>query len=139
MLRFLRSLFAGGVATLADLATLACLVSMLHVAPRVASVPALLVGAVVQFMANRRFVFGSTDPRVVRQVALFALVEILALFSNAILYENAMRFVPAHHGLYAVVRLATSNLVYLAFSYPLWRFVFTESDRRRTHPPRSSQ
>lgn len=122
MLRFLRSLLAGGVATIADLATLTLLVSLLHVAPRVASVPALAVGGAVQFFANRHFVFDAKSGALARQAVLFVIVETVALLLNGVLYDHAMRVAPP--GLYVLVRLVTSNLVFVAFSYPLWRFVF---------------
>jgi putative flippase GtrA len=122
MLRFVRSLLAGGLATAADLATLFVLVSLLHLPPREANVPALLAGAAVQFFANRHFVFRARDGSLARQAMLFVVVETMALLLNGILYDRAMRLVaPA---LYAVVRLVTSNVVYVGFSYPLWRFVF---------------
>ena len=124
MLRFLRGVLAGGLATAADLVALAVLVSLVGLAPRVANVPALLLGGVTQFLANRSFVFRSRDADVVRQAALFVLVEAIALVLNAVLYEQAMRSIPAAHGLYVVVRLVTGHLVFLLWSYPLWHRVF---------------
>lgn len=122
MHRFLRSLFAGGMATLADLATLALLVSVLHLEPRAANVPALLAGAAVQFFTNRHFVFRAREGSIAKQAMLFFLVEAIALLLNGLLFDHAMRVVAP--SLYAVARLVTSNLVYVGFSYPLWRFVF---------------
>lgn len=130
MLRFLRALVAGGAATAVDLATLALLVSVLDLDPRVANVPALMAGGAVQFLANRRFVFRAQGGGLARQAALFVVVETVALALNGVLYDAAMRLVPPQPGLYALVRLATSNVVFLAWSYPLWRFVF------RTPTPR---
>jgi putative flippase GtrA len=122
MLRFLRSLLAGGVATLADLATLFVLVSLLHLAPREANVPSLLAGAAVQFFANRHFVFRAKEGSIAKQALLFFVVEAAALLLNGVLYDHAMRIVAP--SLYAIARLVTSNVVYVFFSYPLWRFVF---------------
>ena len=141
MLRFLRSLLAGGLATAVDLGTLALFVSVLHVAPRDANVPALLAGAAVQFFANRHFVFRAREGSIAKQALLFFVVEAGALLLNGLLYDQAMRLVP--ESLYAVVRLVTSNLVYVAFSYPLWRFVFrtnrtTEPWTRSPSSPRTS-
>jgi putative flippase GtrA len=110
------------MATLADLGTLAMLVSILHVDPRAANVPALLAGAAVQFFANRHFVFDAREGSLAKQATLFVLVESMALVLNGLLFHHAMRIAPP--ALYAVARLVTSNLVYLGFSYPLWRFVF---------------
>src|SRR6476661_5965847 len=122
MLRFLRSLLAGGVATFADLATLFVLVSLLHVEPRAANVPALVVGGAVQFFANRHFVFDAKAGALARQAILFLIVESIALLLNGLLFDRAMHLLS--EGLYAPARLVTSNLVFVFFSYPLWRFVF---------------
>lgn len=124
VLRFLRSLLAGGLATLVDLGVLALLVSGLHLAPRVANGPALLAGAVVAFFGNRHFAFRAGGGRLGRQALLFAIVELVALGLNGVLFDTVLRAVPAATHAYAVVRLVTTNLVYLAFSYPMWRFVF---------------
>lgn len=130
MLRFLRSLFAGGMATLADLASLALLVSVFQFEPRAANVPSLLAGAAVQFFANRHFVFRAREGSLARQALLFVVVEAIALLLNGALFDHAMRVAPA--SLYAIVRLVTSNVVFLGFSYPLWRFVFRTN--RTTKP-----
>ena len=124
MLRYLRALLAGAAATTTDLATLAVLVSLLHVDPRVANVPALVAGGVVQFFANRRFVFRSDGRGLARQAALFVVVEAIALALSGLLYEHAMRLLPSQPGLYLLVRIVTSHVVFVTWSYPLWHFVF---------------
>jgi len=117
-----RSLLAGAAATVADLAALAFLVSVAGVDPRVASLPALVAGGAVQFFGNRRYVFRAEDGSLPRQVILFLLVEAIALGLNGLFYDGAMRAVSPH--LYLAARLVTSNLVYVAWSYPMWHFVF---------------
>ena len=124
-LRVLRALLAGGAATLADIAVLALLVSLVGLSPRVASIPALAVGGVVNFLGNRHFAFRASRGSLARQAVLYALVELAALAANGILFDVVMRLLP--HGLawaYVPVRLVTSHLVFLAWSYPLWRLVF---------------
>ena len=124
-LRVLRALLAGGAATLADIAVLALLVSAFGLAPRVASLPALLVGGVVNFFGNRHFAFRASHGSLARQGVLYAVVELAALAANGVLFDVVMRFLP--HGLawaYVPVRLVTSHVVFLAWSYPLWRLVF---------------
>jgi putative flippase GtrA len=123
--RVVRALLAGGAATLSDLAVLALLVSAFGLAPRVASLPALLVGGAVNFVGNRHFAFKATRGSVVRQALLYTVVELLALAANGLLFELVMRALPP--GLawaYVPVRLVTSHVVFLAWSYPLWRLVF---------------
>lgn len=124
-LRILRALLAGGAATIADVATLALLVSVVGLAPRLASIPALIVGGVVNFVGNRHFAFRAAQGSLARQAVLYAIVELAALAANGLLFDVVMRLLPP--GLawaYVPVRLVTSHLVFLAWSYPLWRFVF---------------
>ena len=123
--RIVRAFLAGAAATLADIAVLALLVSALGVAPRVASIPALVVGGVVNFLGNRHFAFRASQGSLARQAVLYAIVELAALAANGILFDLAMRLLPSSLAwAYVPVRLVTSHLVFLAWSYPLWRFVF---------------
>lgn len=124
-LRVLRALLAGAAATLADVAVLALLVSLMGLSPRGASIPALVVGGVVNFLGNRHFAFRAAHGSLAKQAALYAIVEVAALGANGVLFDLVMRVLL--HGLawaYVPVRLVTSHLVFLAWSYPLWRFVF---------------
>jgi putative flippase GtrA len=128
MLRKLAQLLRAGIAGLAatgsDLATLAVLVSVLHVDPRLASLPALVVGGVVNFVGNRHFAFRAKDGHLGKQAAGYVAVEVVALALNGLLYDTVLRAVPGAAHVYWLVRLATSHLVFLAWSYPLWRLVF---------------
>jgi putative flippase GtrA len=122
--RFARAGVAGGVATLVDLGVLALLVSVFHLDPRVASSPALLAGGVTNFFANRHFAFRAQQGSLARQVALFSVVEVGTLVLNGVLYDTALRSIPGAAGAYWAVRLATSHVVFLLWSYPLWNKVF---------------
>lgn len=119
-----RSLVAGGAATLADLAVLAFCVGVLHLSPRAASIPALLAGGVVNFFGNRHFAFRAERGPVAAHVIGYTLVEVVALALNGFLYDLVLRSVPGAAHLYWVVRLVTSHIVFLLWSYPLWRKVF---------------
>jgi putative flippase GtrA len=124
-LRVLRAFLAGGAATLADVAVLAVLVSVIGLAPRVASIPALLAGGVVNFLGNRHFAFRATEGSLARQAVLYTMVELAALAGNGALFDVVMRLLPASLAwAYVPVRLVTSHIVFLAWSYPLWRLVF---------------
>jgi len=104
---------------------LAVLVSLVGLSPRVASVPALVVGGVVNFLGNRHFAFRASGGSLVRQALLYTVVEVAALGANGLLFEIVMRSLPASLAwAYVPVRLVTSHLVFLAWSYPLWRLVF---------------
>jgi len=120
----LRAGVAGVLATAIDLAVLTVLVSGFHVDPRVASVPALVAGGIANFVGNRHFAFRARAGSVVRQAALYTAVEVLALGYGGLLYDTALRLFPAVRPLYWAVRLVTSHVVFLTWSYPLWRRVF---------------
>jgi putative flippase GtrA len=124
-LRILRAFLAGAAATLADVAVLALLVSIAGLTPRVANIPALLVGGVVNFLGNRHFAFRASSGSLAKQAVLYTIVELAAFAANGILFDVAMRLLPANLAwAYVPVRLVTSHVVFLAWSYPLWRFVF---------------
>ncbi len=121
----LRAGAAGVLATLVDLGVLALLVSVRHWDARHASILALLAGGVANFFGNRNFAFRARHGSLARQALGYAVVELVALALNGILYDAVLRTVPASAQAYWAVRLATSHLVFLAWSYPLWRRVFS--------------
>jgi putative flippase GtrA len=124
-LRVVRALLAGGAATLTDVAILAFLVSVVGVAPRVASIPALVGGGVVNFLGNRHFAFRASGGSLARQAVLYTMVELAALAANGVLFDVVMRLLPPELAwAYVPVRLVTSHVVFLVWSYPLWRLVF---------------
>jgi putative flippase GtrA len=115
---------AGLLATGADLLVLAVLVSLLHWDARAASIPALVAGGVVNFVGNRHFAFRAARGPLVRQAVGYTAVELIALALNGLFYDAILRAFPVTAHAYWAVRLATSHLVFLAWSYPLWRRVF---------------
>jgi putative flippase GtrA len=133
----LRAGAAGIVATLVDLGVLALLVSVFHVDARIASIPALLAGGVANFVGNRWFVFRATSPgsSLAKQAAGYSVVEIVALGFNALLFDVVLRVFPILRAAYAVVRLVTSNLVFLGWSLPMWRRVFRTETRVSRYSP----
>ena len=123
-MRMVRSAAAGLAATGADLATLSILVVGAHWPPRLANVPALLVGGIVNFVGNRVYAFHARGGNAGLQAAGFTVVELVALALNGLLYDIVLRLVPGARPLYWLVRLATSHAVFLGWSYPLWGRVF---------------
>jgi len=121
-MKLVRAFLAGGAATIVDLVVLTILIAALGWPARVANVPALLVGGGVSFFANRHWVFRAREGSLSRQATLYVLVELVALALNGVLFDGAMRV--ASPLWYLPVRLVTSHLVFLAWSYPLWRLVF---------------
>jgi putative flippase GtrA len=122
--RLLRSAGAGAAATLVDLAFLTALVSLAGVAPRAASVPALVLGNVVTFFGQRYFAFQAQRAHAAGQAAGFVLVEGGGFVLNVLLFELVLRLLPAATLHYAITRLLTTNAVWLLYSFPMWHLVF---------------
>lgn len=119
----LRSALAGGAATATDLLVLFTFIQA-GCSPRVASVPALIAGGVVNFYGNRTFAFRATAGAIERQAMLFTLSELVTLALNGVLYDLAVRTLSPSTGAAMVIRLVAQNLVFLAWSFPIWRLVF---------------
>jgi putative flippase GtrA len=120
----LRSFLAGAAATLADLAVLGTCVAILGMSPRLASLPALVAGGVVNFFGNRHFAFRARSGSLRRQAILYAVTELVALALNGLLYDAVVRNVHPNAIGAMIVRLITTHVVFVAFSYPIWRKVF---------------
>lgn len=121
VLRFLRGSAVGIVATLLDMAVLAVLVEWVHLTPAQANIPALVAGAVVQFVGCRHLVFRATKGSVPRQVLGFAATEAGTLTLNGILFHVLVSLTPVP---YPLARMLGTFLVFIGFSYPLWGRVF---------------
>jgi putative flippase GtrA len=129
LLELARAGIAGAAATLVDLGVLSLLVSGFGVSPRLASIPALVSGGVANFIGNRQFAFRAREGSLVRQALLYTLIEAVALALNGALYDFVLRTLPGAAHAYGWVRLATSHLVFLCWSYPLWRRAFATPAR----------
>jgi putative flippase GtrA len=119
---FIKSTLAGGAATLLDLAVLAAL-RALGVPVRLASIPALLAGGLLNFVGNRSYAFGAKG-NLARHITLFVGVEVGTLLLNGLIFDAAVRALPLAASHYLLTRLVVSNVVFMAFSYPLWQRVF---------------
>ena len=123
-LTFMRSLLAGAAATIADLSMLWVLVGVAGLSPRLANVPALLVGATIQFFGNRHFAFDAARGSIKRQALWFTLTEVVALALNGVAFDTVARHVTLD-GLGAVAaRALISFVVFVGWSYPVWKRVF---------------
>lgn len=101
------------------------LVAAFRVDPRLASAPALVAGGVANFFLNRHFAFRARRGHLGKQAVGYTVVEIAALVLNGVLYDLVLRLVPHAAAWYWALRLVTTNVVFLGFSYPLWRRVFS--------------
>ena len=123
--RLVRSLLAGGVATFVDVAVLAIATSALRIPARPAGVVALLAGAAVAFWTQRTLAFRAVRPGTTGiQLARFVVAELLAVALNALFYDTVLRLHPSLEASCVAVRLVTSHLVFLFYSFPVWHWVF---------------
>ena len=122
--RLLRSGGAGALAAGTDLATLTLLVQLAGVSPRAASVPALALGAIVMFFGQKYLAFQSSGKPRLRELLLFTLVQLGGFALTALLFDLLLRLVPLAAQHYVVSRMIVTNAVWLAYSFPLWHFVF---------------
>jgi len=121
VIRFLRGAGVGIAATAADLMALAVLVELFTLAPTVANVPALLVGALVQFLGCRHLVFDAAGGSLRRQAVGFALAEAGTLALNGLAFHLLVTLTPVP---YALARPVGTFVVFVGFSYPVWHLVF---------------
>ena len=121
------SAIVGIIATLVDWGVLVVVV-WAGMSERWAVVPAFLAGAALQFVGNRRYTFGQRGPAdrdlLRRQVVRFIMVEFWTLVLNAVIY-NVLREPSLLNVDYRVSRVVAGLVVYLGFSIPLWRWVFS--------------
>jgi putative flippase GtrA len=118
------STLVGGAATAADLLVLFVCMQALAWSPRAANIPALIAGGLVNFHGNRTFAFRATEGRLERQATLFVLAELVTLGLNGVLFDFVVRALPAGAMPAMVARLVVQNVVFLGWSYPIWRRVF---------------
>jgi putative flippase GtrA len=135
LVRLVRSGIAGLAATLCDLAVLAGLTELAGVSPRVASVPALATGGLVMFFGQKYFAFQRSGKPRPSELALFAGVQLGGLALTGFLYDSVLRLVPSLTTHYVLVRLVTTNLVWLGYSFPLWHLVFRQREKAPEGPP----
>jgi putative flippase GtrA len=111
----------GLVATVVDLAVLAALVEVFALSPQLANLPALAAGAVVQFIGCRHLVFAAAEGDLRRQITGFAATELATLALNGLSFHLLVTFTPVP---YPLARPVGTFLVFILFSFPMWRLVF---------------
>jgi len=121
LLCLIRGAGVGVAATVVDLVVLAVLVELVGLAPTVANVPALIAGAAVQFVGCRHLVFRASAGSLARQLVGFAVTEAGTLVLNGVAFHLLVTLSPVP---YALARPFGTFLVFVGFSYPLWRLVF---------------
>jgi len=131
LFRLVRSGIAGLAATLCDLGVLTGLTELAGTSPRLASIPALATGGLVMFFGQKYFAFGGRGKPRPRELLEFAMVQVGGLVITGLLYDSALRLAPNLTSHYVLVRLVTTNLVWLGYSFPLWHLVFRKRAEAR--------
>lgn len=122
--RFLRNCLTGGVATGVYFTVYLPLYRWAGWPQSVADNLGLLIGAAVQFVGARYFVFRARQGRLHKQLAGFALVELATLLANMGALSAGRSLLPGEYGQSDLLVLATSFAVFAGFSYPAWHLVF---------------
>ena len=126
LVTLLRSAAIGSMATAADFGVLALAVGAMGISARAANLPSLLAGSLVQFIGNRHFAFKAKAGCVKRQLKWFVLSEVIALSTNALLYELVAQRVTLTAVSAVLLRAASCSVVFLAWSYPVFRKIFRQ-------------
>lgn len=118
---------ASVLATLADLGTMILLVERKRIDPAVAALTGAASGAILNFLANRRFTFRARKQGVGEQGIRYAAVSLAsALIVAGGEYAGTRWF----RGPYIAVRLAVGFLASVCWNFPMQRsFVFRSSER----------
>lgn len=122
--RFLRNCVTGLVATAGYFAVYAPLYWCLQTPQWAADNAGLVVGAVLQFIGARHFVFRAASGRLRTQIPAFMLAELATLLMNMGLLALLRALLPAVIAKADWLVLASSFVVFAGFSYPVWHLVF---------------
>ena len=104
-----------------DLLELFLLVDAAGLSAQQANVPALLAGALAQFLANKYLAFQDYSRAFLRQGFLYALTEGVTLLLNAVGFQLLVAFTPTP---YLLARILVSFVVFALWSFPVWRKIF---------------
>ena len=122
---FVKYAAVGAVGTAGHYLTLAVLVQLCHVAPAAASALGAVVGAVVNYLLNRRFTYRSHQPHGVT-LPKFAATAVTGVVLNA----GLMALLAQLWGLYYLLAQCIATLSILVFTFVVntaWTFKTTRS------------
>ncbi len=127
-LRFGRNALTGGLATLTYFALYLPLYKGLGLDQSLSDDIGLSAGAVVQFVGCRYYVFRAQDGSLRRQLLGFVVAELLTLGANIGVLRFARSALPPWAGESSFLALASTFLVFVGFSYPVWHLVFRNEE-----------
>ncbi|MDP1833417.1 MAG: GtrA family protein [Candidatus Moranbacteria bacterium] len=118
--QFIRYLFAGGTATVADMASLFLLTHFLHINYLIAAAIGFAIGVTTNYLMNVALVFKSTG-KIKREFSLFAMVGIGGLlWTELILWVLVDKF-----GIYLMISKAVAVVLVLNWNFFMRKkFVF---------------
>ncbi|MCA8912487.1 MAG: GtrA family protein [Planctomycetes bacterium] len=128
--RFLRNCLTGGIATAIYFAVYLPLFYWTPLSQSLADNAGLAVGAGVQFVGARYFVFRARQGALHKQIGGFVLAEIATLGMNMLLLFLGRRLLPKSVGESDLLVLVTSFVVFAGFSYPVWHLVFRKPKQK---------
>jgi putative flippase GtrA len=123
-----RSAAVGLVATGLDFLVLIALASVFGVPPRIASLPALSLGILAQFIGNKWIAFRDSSGNWGRQAVCFLAIEALGFACNALCFD---RLLVLTHLPYVVCRALSTSLVYFCVCLPLWSRLFSATPQNQ--------
>jgi putative flippase GtrA len=123
VLCFARTLVVGFGANVVDFALLAACVRWLHIEAMPSRFIALVLSGVLTFIGSRSFVFRAQAGSVPRQAGRFLLAELVGLGLNLLSFHLCAVCAPLVAP--EIVSFVANALVFLGFSYPVRRFVFS--------------
>jgi putative flippase GtrA len=124
---FSKTALVGGLATVMDVGVLTLLVQGFLLTPRAANFPSLFVGSLIQFLGNRYFVFKAGGREFGRHAVGFVSTEFIAFFLNGVSFDVLVHWTSIN---YVLARLLGTFIVFVSFSYPMWRWVFREAPQQ---------
>lgn len=129
--RFVRNCIAGSVASLCYFAVYLPLRHWAGISQTAADNVGLIVGAVIQFLGCRYFVFRARAGHLGKQAAGFMLAEAFTLLLNMLMLWLLRLALPPAIGQHDALALVSTFVVFVVFSYPVWHLVFKSPVNRR--------
>jgi putative flippase GtrA len=130
--RFLRNVLTGGIATAVYFGAYLPLYHWAGLPQWAADNAGLALGAAVQFIGARYFVFRARQGALHKQLTGFVLAEAATLLMNMAALFGARQLLPEAVGTSDWLVLATSFVVFAGFSYPIWHLVFRVKRHEKT-------
>ena len=120
---FGRTLIVGFGANVVDFALLAACVRLLHIEALPSRFIALVLSGVLTFIGSRRFVFRVQGGNVPAQAGRFVAAELAGLVLNLVSFRVCALCAPLAAP--EIVSFFANALVFIGFSYPMRRLVFS--------------